>query len=405
MLIYPADRIVEIQEAKKFGINAEIKNIDFNFNMERMRERITHTRNMMLVSVAQTKNLDYYEGEGQFITDYTVKVNDETVKAPKIVIASGSRPIIPPIKGLDEVKYLTNESLLQLTTRPDSLIIIGGGYVSVEYAHFFAAMGTKVTILEMADRLVLSEEPEIAALLQKELGRRVDIFLNTVVESVSHDGIGVLVKARDISSGENKDFISQRVMIAVGRRSNADLLKVESTGVAINARGFIKVDEHMETTKKNIYAIGDADGQQMFTHVANREAQVVGNNVLHEGEKSSMDYTTAPHAIFSYPQIASVGITESEARNKYEILVGKAQYSGTARGEAMGEIEGFAKAIVDKNSGKILGFHIIGPEASTLIHEVINAIAYNGHMDNIFAGMHIHPAMPELVQMALTSLE
>ena len=404
VLIYAADRIVEIQEAKKLGIAAEIKSIDFASIMERMRKSRLESQTYIRKGFKEPENLDFYEREGHFVEDYTLEIDGEKIKGKKIFIASGSRPVIPPIKGLDSIDYLTNENALELMQRPDSLVIIGGGYVAVEYAHFFAAMGTKVTILEMLSRIAQSEEPEISELLEKEMRRRMDIYTNTQVEEIKKDGKGIVTVARDKATGKQMEFPAQRIMVAVGRRSNADLLKVESTGVELDKRGFIKVDEYLESTKKNIFAVGDADGQQMFTHVANREATVAWHNSTHK-TKIKMDYSAAPHAVYSHPQIASVGLTEENARKGYHTLVGRAKYSDTAKGEAMMEEEGFAKAIVDGHRGRILGFHIIGPYAPELIQEVINAMATGGGVHSINEGMHIHPAMPELILRTFENLE
>ncbi len=402
MLIFPADRILEIQEAKKLGIEAEIKNIDFNFIMKRMRASIKRSQDEIRLGLSHSHELDFYESEGHFTDDYTMEVNGEKIKGELVFIASGSRPAIPPIKGLDAVDYLTNESALRLNERPDSIIIVGGGYIGVEYGHFFAAMGSKVTILEMTDGFVPGEEPEISELLQAKLGRRLDIVTNARAEGIRQHENNVTV----VIGGKNEpgELTAQRVMIAAGRRSNADLLKVENTGVATDKRGFIKVNEHLETSKKNIFAVGDANGQQMFTHVANRESALASHNALHEG-KLKMDYSAIPHAIFSSPQIAAVGLTAEEAAKGHKILIGRARYFDTAKGEAMDETEGFAKAIVDGESGKILGFHIIGPYAPILIQEVINAMTSGGDIDSIGAGIHIHPALPELIQVALGNLE
>jgi len=372
--------------------------------MERMRRSVHEGQEHMRQNISQAENLDFYEGEGHFIGEYTMEVNDEEIKGDKIFIASGSRPLIPPIKGLDNMDYLTNETVLQLRERPDSLIIIGGGYIAVEYGHFFAAMGTRVTILEMTDRLVLAEEPEISELLKKELSRRTDVYTSVQAEEVRGDGHGITVMVDDLKSGGRKEFTAQKLLVAVGRRSNADLLRVENTGVETDKRGFIKVNEYMETTKKNIFAVGDANGQQMFTHVANREAALAANNAIHDS-RLKMDYSAAPHAIYSHPQIASVGLTEENARKAHKILVGRAKYWDVAKGEAMMEENGFAKAVVEVDTGKILGFHIIGPYAPTLIQEVINAMASGGNIDQIQAGMHIHPALPELVLATLGNLE
>ena len=404
MLIFAADRIAEIQEAKKLGIEAEVRNIDFGFVMERMRKVVREGQEHMKQGLSHVKNLDFYEGEGHFIDDYTMEVNGEKIKSDKIFIASGSRPLIPPIKGLDSVDFLTNETVLQLEERPESLIIIGGGYIAVEYGHFFAAVGTKVTMLEMADRLVLAEEPEIAEVLKKELGRRMDVYTNVQAEEVKDNGHSVTVIVNDLKAGRKKEFAAQRIMVAVGRKSNADLLRVENTGVEVDKRGFVNVNEYLETTKKNIFAVGDINGQQMFTHVANLEASLAADNAIH-GSKTKMDYSAAPHAVYSHPQIASVGMTEEAARKVHKVLVGKAEYSDVAQGEAMMEETGFAKTIVEADTGKILGFHIIGPYAPILIQEVINAMASGGGIDQIQRGMHIHPAITELIPVVLNNLK
>jgi dihydrolipoamide dehydrogenase len=213
-----------------------------------------------------------------------------------------------------------------------------------------------------------------------------------------------VVVAKDATTGEQKEFTAQRVMVAVGRRSNADRLKVENTGVETDSRGYIKVNEYMETSKKNIYAVGDANGQQMFTHVANREAGVAANNMLHDS-KEKMSYDAAPHAVYSHPQIASVGLSEESAKKNHTILVGIAKYSDIAKGEAMMEEESFVKAIVDKDAEKILGFHIIGSNAPELIQEVVNAMESGGTVSDIMSGIHIHPALSELIQQTLANVE
>jgi mycothione reductase len=404
MLIFAADRITEIQEAEKLGINAGIRSIDFNFIMERMMKSVSANQADMQHNISHAEKLDFYEGEGHFTSEYMLEINGKKIKGDKIFIASGSRPLIPPIKGLEDIDYLTNETVLQLKERPESLIIIGGGYVAVEYGHFFAAVGTKVTIIEMADRLVLAEEPEISELLKKELSRRMEVYTGVQAKEVKRHGNDVAVIVNDSKSEGEKEFTAQRVLVAVGRRSNADLLKVENTGVELDRRGFIKVNEYLETTKKNIYAVGDINGQQMFTHVANQEAVVAAHNAIH-GDKLKMDYSASPHAVYSHPQIASVGLTEENARKTHKVLVGKAMYSEVAQGEAMMEKSGFAKAIVEADSEKILGFHIIGPYAPILIQEVINVMASAGNINHLEAGMHIHPALPELILKTLNNLE
>ncbi len=404
MLIYAADRIVEIEEAKKLGIEAEVKNVDFHSIMERMRQSRQESQVYIREGLKQSKNLDFYEGEGYFAGDYLLEVNGEKLKGERIFIASGSRPFIPPIKGSENVDYLTNESVLELKESPDSLIIIGGGYIAVEFGHFFAAMGTEVTILEMADRLVFSEELEISDLLKSELSKRMGVFTNALAEEVKESEHGVVVVTKDTNTGKRREFVAQRIMMAVGRRPNSDILKVENTGVETDQKGFIKVNEYLETNRKGIFAIGDVNGQQMFRHMANREAEIVTQNAFY-GTKNKVDYSAVPHAVYSHPQIASVGLTEAKAREDYDILIGRTKYFDIAKGEAMIEKQGFAKAIVEKDNNRILGFHIIGPYAPELIQEVVNAMTSGGGMEELGQGIHIHPALSELVQYTLNSLE
>src|SRR5512136_718860 len=221
ILIYAADRAVDIQEVGKLGMEAEIRSIDFASIMERMRKNIKESRDHIRKEIKESKGLDFYEGQGHFVADYTLEVNGQQIKGEKIVVACGSRPFVPPIKGVDGVEYWTNQEVLSQKVRPDSLIIIGGGYIAVEYGHFFAAMGAKVTILEMADRLALAEEPEISELLKKALSRRMEIHTGALAEEVGKGANGKVTVAVKTSDGKRSEFTADRLLMAVGRRSNA----------------------------------------------------------------------------------------------------------------------------------------------------------------------------------------
>ncbi len=403
-LIHTADRIMETEKNRELGISMRIENIDFPGIMARMRKFRDDGEREVREGIRSLQGLDLFNGEGHFVDEYTLHVDGEQLRGKQIFIACGSRPLIPPIKGLNDVDYLTNESLLELESLPESLVIIGGGYIGVEYAHFFSAMGTKVTVVEMADRLILSEEPEIADLLLQQLRKRMNIVLNSKVVEVNKTKNGVSVVAEDTIEGKQANYNAASLLVALGRRSNADLLKVENTGIELDKKGFIKVNQTMETSKENIWAIGDANGIQMFTHVANREAELAIYNVLH-GEKNHINRNVVPHAVYSYPAIASVGMLEQEAAAKHKILVGKTSYFHTAKGQAMLEDEGFAKVILDPEKEEILGFHIIGPSSPVLIQEVVNAMTSGGEENEIFEGIHIHPALSELVPVTLSEVD
>ncbi len=410
ILIFPADRVMEIREARKLGVEAEIAEIDFGAIMARMRRMVSHSRNDIREGLRATPNLDFYEVEAHFVQDgglerprRTLAVGDQRISGRHVFLVSGARPRIPPIDGLEEVPYLTNESVLDLAERPESLAIVGGGYISVEYAHFFSAVGTRVTVLQRNRRLVPDEEPEISELLRKKLAERMDVYTHTEVIEAAADERGIALRGWNLDGDGTIEVTAEQVMVAAGRQSNADLLRVENAGIETGERGYIQVNQYLETNVENVWALGDATGGHMFKHVANREASVAWHNFAHD-HKAPMDYHAVPHAVFSYPQIASVGLTEAEARREFDILVGESKYLDVAKGQAMMERDAFAKAVVERESGRILGFHIIGPYAPMLIQEVVDVMANEGTAGWVGQGMHIHPALPEVVVRTLYSL-
>jgi mycothione reductase len=252
ILIFPADRVVEIQEARKLGIDVEIKHVDFKAIMRRMRRMVSQSRNDIREGIGLVRNLDFYEMEGHFVSEYTLQVGSERIRGKKIFLASGARPLIPPIKGINEVEYLTNESVLELDERPESVIIIGGGYISAEYGHFFAAMGAEVTIVQRSERLVPNEEPEISELLKRKMAERMNVYTHTEAIKVKKDKEGISVVGRVVDTGEEREFVAEQIMLAAGRKFNADLLKVENAGIDTDERGYIAVNEYLETNVENI---------------------------------------------------------------------------------------------------------------------------------------------------------
>jgi mycothione reductase len=405
MLIYPSDVIAAFNEAQALGVHGTVGEVDFKNIMNRMHSLVTHDSNHQAEAVRETPDLKWYNQHGEFISDYTMQVGTDTIRAEMAFIVSGARPAVPKFKGIENVSYVTSDSVLDLQTQPRSIVIIGGGYVGVEFAHFFSGVGTKTTLIQRNLRLVPEEEPEISDLLKMELVRRMEVYTDYEVLEVKQNGMSKTVVARNRADGSLREFSADALMIAMGRVPNSDLLKPEKTGVQLDERGFVKVNEFLETSKKKVWAFGDAIGREMFKHVANYEAGIAWHNAVHD-HKVPMDYTAAPHAVFTHPQVASVGLKEAEARRQgYGLLIGVAHYRDTAMGGAMGEPAGFVKVLVEKETGKILGGHIIGPEASSLIQEIVNAMTTEGRSyAPIIRAMHIHPALSEVVQQAFGNL-
>ena len=406
MLLYPADVTTIIRGAEKIGVNASVDSIDFSNIMTRMRTLVNEDSGSQAIAVEATPDLKWFKDQGEFIGDYTMQVGGQTITAEMIFIVSGARAGVPKVKGIENVDYLTSDTILELKSPPKKLIILGGGYIGVEYGHFFSGLGTETTIIQRPLRILPDEEPEISELLKLELQKRMQIFTGFEAVEIKQEGNAKTVVARNRADGSTQEFTAEALLVATGRVPNSDLLKPERTGVKLDERGYVKVNEYLETNMKNIWAFGDAIGKEMFKHVANYEAGIAWHNAVHD-HKAKVDYSATPHAVFSYPQVASVGLKEAEAAQQgYKILVGTALFKDTAMGAAMGMPEGFAKVIVEEHTGKILGGHIVGPEASILIQEIVNAMATeNKSYAPIVQAMHIHPAMAEVVQQAFGNLK
>jgi mycothione reductase len=405
VLIYPADVIRGLGEAKGIGVHASVNKVDFPLIMRRMRSFVKVDREQMEEGVSMVEGLKWYRETGEFVGEYQLRVGEETITAPKIVIASGARALVPPIEGLEETGYLDHVSVLDLESLPESLIIIGGGYIACEYGHFFSALGTRVTILEMMPRLLLGEDPEISEVVKRRFSRYADVHTNHRVEKVGHEGDLKVVTAADAESGQGRQFTAEEVMLAAGVRSNADLLKPEKTGVETDERGWIKVDPYLETSKPNIWALGDATGRFMFRHTANYEAEIVSINALSD-HRHQVDYHAVPHAVYGHPQVGAVGFTEDQATEVgYEILVGRARYMDVTKGYAMGEEDGLVKVVVEQGTGKILGCHIVGPHAAILVQQVVY-LMNAGEQDYVplADSQVIHPALSEVVIHAFANM-
>lgn len=406
IMVTPADVIRTMNDAEDIGIHSKVTSVDFKLIMKRTMDFVLEGRHGMENGINHAEGLDWYKDTGYFIDDYTMQVGKEKITAPVIVIASGSRLMVPNIPGLKEAGYLDNVSVLDLKEPPKSMIILGGGYIACEFGHFYSAMGTKITILGRNPRLLKHDEPEISALVKRRFSKYVKI--HTGIEAVKvevKDGMKI-VHAKSKADGKIYQFKAEEILLATGRRSNADLLKPNTTGVKTDPQGWIKVNEYLETSKPGIYALGDALGVHMFRHTANDEAAVVSRNIFSE-HKVKMDYHAVPYAVFGYPQVAGVGMTQAQAvAAGLNILVGKSKYSDVTKGYAMGENDTLIKVIVDWETRKILGAHIAGPEASDLCMQLVYLM---NTPDQTYIPMAraqvIHPALSEAVTRAFGNLQ
>ncbi len=404
-MIYAGDVIREAEKGEKLGVEFSGKEVDFQKIMERTRNSYLSRKKKLLEKMKEDDNTVFYNDTGRFVDYYTMEVGDETIRGDKVVLFSGSRPVIPPIDGIEDTDFWTNRNIFDINEKPESLIIIGRGYIGVEFAHLFSAVGTEVTMIEMMDSLLAGWDPEITKLLEEKLSDRLKILTNHQVTEVGERNNKKFVRAENSETDEVKELEAESILLAVGRKSNADLLEVENTGVETDEKGWIKVDGRLETAKEKIWAGGDATGNHMLKHVANYEASVVWHNAFTE-EKMKADYHAIPYGVFTHPQIAEVGMTVEEAKEDHEVLVTKGQYSDTAKGYAMGDPDGFCKIIVDRDDRTILGAHIIGPHAIILIQEIVNLIyAGDGSIDPIFDAMHIHPSLSEVITDSLGNWE
>jgi mycothione reductase len=412
ILTYIADVIIEAEHLESLGVKIRIEDIDYPWIMKRMREEVDGSSLAQGQSVDEADGIDWYKGTGVFVDDYTIEIKGEKIKASNIVIAAGSRPDIPDIKGLDKVKYLLEDDALHLMEKPKSMIIIGGGYIAAEFGHFFSAVGVDVTIIGRNPLLVKNEDDDISEVLKGELSKRMNIITNHEVVEVNETKSHKVVYARNRETGDIKEFQGEVLLIAAGRRSNADLFKPEKTGVKTDQHGWIIVDDFFRTSQKGIWAFGDAIGRYQFRHVANDESQILWFNLAKvikndkDTEFLTMDYHAVPRAVFSYPPIATVGMTLREAKESgHQLYVGQTDYSIAAKGFAMGNPASRIRVIVDAESKRILGASIVGPHAPILIQEIVNLMyTQDGTFYPMYQAMHIHPSLSEVVQRAFGRL-
>lgn len=348
-------------------------------------------------------DISLLRGKARFVSPHEVVVGDELVKADQIIIATGSMPSIPPIPGLKEAGYITSIEALELEKVPARLAIVGGGPVGVEFAQIFAAFGSRVYIYEALDRILATEDEEIAEAMQGFFTQQgVTISKSVRVAETKLTGSGKLVITQS-ADGERKSEEYDEILVATGRRADIDELDLVKAGVEISRKG-ITVSPSLRTNVPHIWAAGDVTGMFPFTLIAWEQGELAGANATGEQQKE-LNYDVLPRVTFCDPEIASVGLTEKQARERgYRIKIGKYDYANLTRTIVSNETEGFIKIVAEEDSGRILGGHIVGVEASSLIHEVAVAMQKNLTASDIGNTLHAYPTLSEGVRYACQML-
>ena len=351
----------------------------------------------------KARKVELIKGEGILASPTELKVKtaagEQGIEAKNVIVATGSKVGVPPIKGLAESKPLDNVGALSLTTAPKRLIVIGGGAIGLELGTFFAELGAEVTVIEMLPQPIAYADPELVRLLVRSLqGRGVTIVTEAKVTEVSRSGGTVKVTA-DVG-GSSKVFEGDEVLLGAGRVANYS--GVEQAGFATNKLG-ITVDEHMRTSVKGVWAIGDCIGEARapkLAHVASTQGEVAVDTIL--GEEAAMDYDVVPNVVYTHPEIAQVGLTEAQAKEKYgeDVKVARFSFKASGRARALGESDGVTKLVVAGKDQRIVGVHIVGPQASELIAEATLAMRLEATTDDVIATIHGHPTLAETFREA-----
>lgn len=407
LLIGYAEVARKVREASDHFIETDIKSID----VERMF-RETNDWSAQVDARYESRHpesLDLYRGHGAFIDDHIIEVNGEILSSDNIVIATGSRPRKGPFTDLP---LWTSDDLFPLNDEvPKSITIVGGGFIAVELANFFDAVGVKTTVLVRGERLLPAEDKDIASIFAEQFTQTVDTRFNTSIESASHDGKQFSLQLNN-AKGNVETHQTERLLYAIGRELNTDTIGLENTQINCDERGLIIRDETLQTSVSGVYAMGDAASPYMLQHIAAFESNYISHRISHrinqgisqgilEDSDTAISYGAIAHAVFSNPEVAAVGMTEEQAvKSGLSFITVTEDWTLSARALSTKLTYPRTKLIVDSCSFEVLGCHLIGPEASTMIHQVMMLMHLNNDIRQLTNMIHIHPALPEALVVA-----
>lgn len=393
VLLRAAEFISLLKTARNFGLEVP----EFNINWERLmaykQNIIKELTGDRLYNILERRGISLFKGTASFLSPQELAVDGEKVKANKFILATGSRPAIPHIEGLKETGFITSDEAVNLSELPPTIIILGGGPVAVEFAQIFSLFDVKVTLLEKGDRILPREDLEISQHLQEYLKEQ-HVKVLTGVESYAVTKVGTR-KAVHFTQGKKQQVLAaDEILVATGRQPAILDLNLPAAGVEFNERG-VKVNRYLQTSAPHIWAAGDVTGQLLYTHVATYQGNLVGYNVVAE-KPEAVSLTVVPRTTFSEPEIASVGLTETEAAKLgYRYQAGDLPIRYLGKSLIMGERRGLIKLLAEAKTGKIIGCHIIAPFASELIHEVAVAMQTGLTIDDIADTIHAYPSIAE----------
>ncbi|MEO6879608.1 MAG: mycothione reductase [Mycobacteriaceae bacterium] len=414
MYVYAAETARRVEQAHRYGVDAHVDKVRWSDIVDRVFGRIDPIAvNGKKYRSQGTPNTTLFTGRARFTGPGVLDTGTgESITYDKVVVAAGSRPVVPDVVARSGVPFHTNDDVMRLPTRPERLIILGGGYIAAEFAHVFSALGSQVTVLARSGHLLRHLDDDLRTRFTASAQQRWDVRLNTEVTAVRRreDGSAGGV---EITLADGSTVVGDALLVATGRAPNTDELAVGSAGMGLEPDGRLMVDPEQRVLTSDgevvegAFALGDVSSPYQLKHVANHEARTVQHNLLHPDVLRSSDHRFVPAAVFTDPQIASVGLTEAEAREQgYDVTVKVQEYADVAYGWAMEDTEGFCKVIAEKVSGRLLGAHIMGAEASMIIQPLIQAMSFSLSAPDMAEKQYwIHPALPEVVENALLGLD
>jgi dihydrolipoamide dehydrogenase len=387
----------QFMHAEEYGIKVKDKSailIDWPAMLKR-KDGIVKRLTGGIKTLLDRNGVEIIKGIAEVIDAHHILVNGETIETKNLIVATGASPVIPPIDGVKESYekgiIVTSKGILALSEVPNRLVIIGGGVIGIEFATLFAALGTEVTIIEKAEQILVAIDDDVRTAYMKILAReKVKIFTNASVTSVKGNVVFYQL------DGETKQIEADKILMSVGTKPN--LSGLEKLNLETSRQGVVTNDK-METSVKHVYAIGDVNGKFMLAHVASAEGIIAVENIL--GKESDLDYKRIPACVYGFPEIASVGVTEKEAKEKgIKYKTSKFPLSANGKALAEGESEGFIKIIVDKQYGEVIGMHILAVNATDMIAEAVTTMELEGTVYELAKAIHPHPTLSEIVMEA-----